>query len=82
MLKQILIAIDQLLNTFIWFRSDGIGYADETLSARAWRIRDKSSLWKWIDRLFFWQKEHCHKAFMAEIKRRQLPRDYKDIIGA
>lgn len=35
---QFAIAIDQLANTVVWIPGDGFGYADETLSARAWRL--------------------------------------------
>ena len=55
-MKQFLIAFDQLINTMIG------GYADETLSARAWRAdRDGKILGKifrpTIDFLFFFEKE-------------------------
>lgn len=69
-LKQILIAIDQLLNTV--FR----GYADETLSSRAWRhYADGSRKWPKvvIDALLFFDKDHCHQSYLSEIERRQLP---------
>lgn len=76
---QILIAMDQLLNTLI----PG-GMADETLSARAYRMKAKGQrYWGWtadaIDLLFFWQKNpgHCERAHLAEVKRHQLPKDYK-----
>jgi hypothetical protein len=41
---QILIAIDQLLNTFVWLPQDGWGYADETLSVRAFRCHLQGGL--------------------------------------
>ena len=52
---QILIGIDQLANTIAG------GYADETLSSRAHRMRQKGqTYWRWtaefIDMLFFWQE--------------------------
>lgn len=67
---QILIALDQLANTLL------AGYADETLSSRAWRHHlDGSRSWaRWlIDHLFFWQEEHCRKAYESELERRHLP---------
>lgn len=69
---QILIAIDQLLNAITG------GYADETLSARAYRMRAKGQpYWGWaanaIDELFFWQEGHCELAYLAEVRRRQFP---------
>lgn len=75
-LLQFLIAIDQLLNTLI----PG-GYADETLSARAHRMRVKGQpYWGWLARainlLFFWQEDHCQGAWLEEIRRRQLPDAY------
>ena len=51
--KQFFISIDQTFNTIIKIADDGYGYADEMLSARAWRLRGKSRLYIWIDRLFF-----------------------------
>ena len=53
-MKQFAIAVDQLINAALG------GYADETLSARAHRMRvKKQRYWGWtadaIDRLFFWQ---------------------------
>jgi len=74
-MKQVAIAIDQLLNTLLG------GWADETLSARAWRHRGLP-LWKqarWlIDRAFFWQANHCYQSFVAEEQRKQLPTDYQE----
>ena len=77
-LFQVLIALDQLANVLI----PG-GMADETLSARSYRMRQKGQrYWGWtanlIDVLFFWQKNpgHCERAYLAELKRRQLPREY------
>lgn len=75
-LLQFLIAIDQLVNTLI----PG-GYADETLSARAHRMRVKGQpYWGWLARainlLFFWQEDHCRGAWLEETRRRQLPDAY------
>lgn len=66
---QVLVAVDQLINTLIG------GYADETLSARAHRrrLRGKGGVAKVIDCLFFWQDEHCKTAYESELKRLQLP---------
>ena len=71
---QVLIALDQLANTLL------AGYADETLSSRAWRHHlDGSRDWPRavIDFLFFWQEDHCRTAYESEIERRQLPADYQ-----
>ena len=74
-LLNLAIGMDQLANALIG------GSADETLSARAHRMRAKGQRWwGWtasaIDRLFFWQRDHCLKAHLAELERTQLPRTY------
>lgn len=71
---QVAVAFDQLVNTLMG------GYADETLSARAWRHHlDGSRTWpRWIiDHLFFWQKNHCKEAYESELLRKQLPDIYR-----
>ena len=72
------VALDQLANTMI----PG-GMADETLSARAYRMREKGQrYWGWlanaIDALFFWQRapRHCERAYRSEVERRQFPDAY------
>lgn len=80
-MKQLLIAVDQLLNTVTWIKGDGFGYADETLSARAWRLRHKSGAWKRIDRLFFFDKDHCRTSYESELYRKQLPSEYRQADG-
>lgn len=69
--EQIPIAIDQFINTVFG------GWADETISSRAYRMQGKSGkfakLRKLIDGLFFWQKEHCKTAYESELQRRHLP---------
>ena len=69
--EQIPIAIDQLINTLFG------GWADETISSRAYRMQGKSSkfakLRKLIDWLFFWQKNHCESAYLSEKNRLQCP---------
>jgi len=76
---QPLIALDQLLNTIVWIKGDGFGWADESLSARAWRLRAQSSAWKRIDALFFWEKGHCEASYEAEVLRKHLPNEYSSI---
>ena len=72
-MKQFCIAIDQLLNCCLFFLPGG-AWADETLSARAWRIREQwPSLHVWIDGIFFWQHNHCRQSYSAELNRRQSP---------
>lgn len=72
---QIAIALDQLLNTLVG------GWADETLSARMWRHRAlpwwREARWL-VDKLFFWQQNHCYQSFVSELQRKQLPEDYQE----
>jgi len=75
--KQLLIAIDQLANTVTWIKGDGFGYADETLSARAWRLRAQSNAWRRIDRLFFFDPDHCRTSYESELMRKHLPAEYR-----
>ena len=69
------IAFDQWLNTRLG------GRADETLSARAYRLRLVSAQWHIaqvvIDALFFWQTEHCKQSYFAEFERKHLPGEYR-----
>lgn len=72
---QILLWIDQGLNVLTG------GYADETLQSRAYRAwrGDKffGKIFKpLIDFLFFWEDNHCRIAYLAEIERYQLPKDF------
>lgn len=77
--KQILIAVDQLLNTLI-----DNGMADETLSARAYRMTDVNICWRdmhiTVDWLFnlFGKNNHCYTSYLAEINRSQLPKEYQE----
>ena len=78
-MAQVLIAFDQLINTVIYIKGDGFGYADETLSARAWRLREMSSFpYRFINGLFFWQNNHCRGAYASEFNRKQLPKEYTE----
>lgn len=76
-LTQFLIALDQMINTIVWVRGDGFGKADETLSARAWRLRKGSNTYKFINFLFFWQKNHCYESYLSEVERKHLPSEYR-----
>ena len=66
----ILISFDQLVNVLF------LGQPDETISSRAWCCKDANSFWKvmhsLINKLFFFQKEHCFKAYLAELNRKQI----------
>lgn len=75
--KRVLISIDQVLNAIIG------GQPDETLSARAWRLRSQSRLWGStrlvIDALFSpFEREHCRLSFESEMARRHLPGAYRE----
>ena len=66
----ILIAFDQLISALI------LGQPNETISSRAWRCKDANSFWKvmhsLINKLFFFQKDHCHKAYLVELERKHI----------
>jgi hypothetical protein len=74
-LEQLLISIDQVFNAIFG------GMADETLSARAYRKKSVSKKWyiayKVINKIFFWQKDHCYEAYLSEMNRKQLPAEYQ-----
>lgn len=72
------IAGDRLANTLL------NGSPDETLSARAYRTEQTGKIFGRIFRplidAIFWiggQREHCKKAYSAELRRNQLPRAYQ-----
>jgi len=78
-MMQFLIAVDQLLNTLVYAKHEGFGFADETVSARAWRLR-RSFFWYNVMRnidLIFGQ-HHCKNSYEAECLRMQLPTKYCD----
>lgn len=81
-LEQFLIAIDQLLNTVIGLFHARGAWADETISARAWREGRNSGKWlvlrRVIDTLFFWQEQHCWKAYLREHDRGHLHPEYRN----
>jgi hypothetical protein len=72
-IKNILIALDQLFNSFVF------GAPDETLSARAYRLRDEGwwIVYKVINGLFFWQDDHCKGSYTSEVIRKHLPEEYR-----
>lgn len=89
---QLFIACDQLANVLVGLGNDDY-YADETLSAHAWRKR-ASRRWdvfrRFVDALFFWQdvvirartgafpvERHCERAYLTESKRLGLPPEYR-----
>lgn len=75
-IKQVFIALDQLLNTLLFFLPGGV-WADETISARTWRMRESQPfkiLLPVIDGMFsIIEKDHCQNSFLSESIRAQLP---------
>lgn len=71
-LLRVAIAADQFANAVRG------GEPDETLSAAAHRLHLKGrSGWRnFINRIFFWQEDHCKDAYESEKSRRQLPKEY------
>lgn len=75
-MRQFIIALDQLANTL--FR----GWADETISARAYRNSAQghprwSLIRRGIDALFFWQHSHCRGSYRMEQERLHMPPAYR-----
>lgn len=84
-LKQIFIATDQLINTIFG------GWADETLSSRAYRrYCNGSDFWdklpcRVIDKIFFWDVtiignltiHHCEASYINEQERLQCPPEFR-----
>lgn len=75
----VLIAIDQLVWVLITL---GKGSPDETMSAAAWRLEKEGKLGgkifrPIIDKIFFFDPNHCEGAHRAELRRAQLHHSYK-----
>jgi hypothetical protein len=75
-LLNLAVAFDQFLNALLG------GSCDESLSSRAYRAdRDGKTFGKVfrpvIDTLFFWQDRHCYDAYLAEVQRRQLSKNFR-----
>lgn len=74
-MKQVLIAIDQLINTLLG------GWSDETFSARCWREGKTSTRWNAmriaVDTLLWFDKQHCFQSYLSEYERKQLPEEYR-----
>lgn len=74
-LINLFISLDQFL--FCWLTL-GAADPDETFSAAAWRW-ERDGRWIgrfWrpvIDTIFFFQPDHCYKAYGEEITHRQQP---------
>lgn len=73
-LMQIAIAADQLANAVLG------GWADETLSARCWRLRayqPYKALRHVVDALFILKPDHCQRSYESERLRAQMPKEYR-----
>ena len=80
-LKQLFIWLDQGVNVVLFF-----GYADETISARCWRLRDCFG-WKHarqlIDKVLRRvDPNHCEESYQSEVGGKQLPKEYQRRKGA
>lgn len=78
-LLNLLIALDQLAWVLLTL---GNGSPDETISAAAWRMEQQGKragrvLRPAIDAVFWFDREHCRKAYNAEFHKIQLPGTYR-----
>lgn len=77
-LKQLAIAFDQLLNVVLG------GYADETLSSRAYRADRNGKIFgkvfrPLIDTVLWFDPDHCRTSYVSERERRQLPPEFRPL---
>jgi hypothetical protein len=81
-LWQLLIAFDQFVHCFLMLVHPRGAWADESLSARAWREGAHSKNWdrvrKALDLIFFWDKDHCQNSYASEMNRLQLAPEYRE----
>lgn len=74
---QLLLVIDQLFNVVLCmclFWNEKV-WADESLSSHAWRWEQKGKRsWprKLIDKVMFWDKNHCENAYKSEVNQMHL----------
>lgn len=73
---QTIVALDQVLNAMLG------GWADETISSRAYRLQDKHKHWaitrKVLDIIFFFDEEHCKTSYYSEKMRQHMPPEIRD----
>ena len=78
---QFLHALTQVGNTLIPPLDGTVGWADESMSARAFRAKRDGHrlgcLADVINWIFFWQDNHCKAAYLSEATRRQTPPEYR-----
>ena len=67
------IALDQAANAVMG------GWPDETLSARAWRLREQVKWARWVKRInrLFRDPDHCEHSYRSEQERQQLAPEYR-----
>lgn len=74
-IKNVFIWIDQGINTIILF-----GYPDETLSSRFYRLH-RDGICKYpmiiLDKILFFDKNHCYNSYLSEKLNRQLPSEFR-----
>lgn len=74
--RNVLLSIDQFGNVLLF------GSADETISARSYRKGEKEGHRGWkvmqrfVDTLFWFEKDHTKNAYEAEQARCHMPSDY------
>lgn len=76
---QLFIATDQLANVLVSLFI-GDGWADETISARAYRSKHNKhwhKAYKSINFVFFWQADHCEESYESEKLQKHLPPRYR-----
>ena len=80
-LHQLAVSIDQVFNVLVCIITFKPGWADETLSAAAYResLSGRRFCEKFINTLFFWQEEHCKNAYLSEIQRNHLPPEERGV---
>lgn len=76
-LKQSAIALDQFLNAFLFG-----GWADETMSSTLWRMEVQRKLAgillrPVVDRLFWFDPDHCRSSFDSERLHNQSPSEVR-----
>lgn len=66
----------QTLNTVFLF-----GNPDETVSARCYRLRNRKGwgmAYRTFNKIFFWQKDHCHESFLDDVKNAEEVQKWKN----
>lgn len=58
--------LSQTANLFLLF-----GHHDQTVSARCYLNRHRKGwgmAYRLINRIFFWQDDHCHESYLADVR--------------